>query len=221
MKIQNNSAVSIHFGVAEVDGNALDSTENGAPLEYIHGKRYLVPGLEAELEGKAVGYKFDIKLEAEQAYGPYQEALVQKVPRDLFEGIDTIEVGMSFHAETDQGPRTVEVTEVTDETVCIDANHPLAGMALQFVGEVVGIREATAVEIEHGHVHQAGGCCGGHDHEEDAEHGCCGGHDHNDKKEHECCGGDSSKHAEGESCCGGHGHEHKEKSAGGCCGHSH
>ncbi len=190
MKIQKNSVVSIHFGVAEVDGNALDSTENGAPLEYIQGSHYLVPGLEAELEGKEVGDKFDIKLEAEQAYGPFQEELVQEVPRSLFEGIDEVEVGMSFHAESDQGPRTVEVTAVNDETVSIDANHPLAGMALQFVGEVVGIRTATAEELEHGHVHQAGGC-GGHTHEHEADH--------------ECCGGDKSKHAEGESCCGGGG----------------
>ncbi len=209
MKIKNDLVVSIHFGVAEVDGNALDSTENGAPLEYIQGSNYLVPGLETELEGKEAGYKFDIKLEPEQAYGPFQEALVQEVPRSLFEGVDEIEVGMSFQAETDQGPRTVEVTEVTEENVSIDANHPLAGMSLQFVGEVVGIREATAEELEHGHIHQNGGCCGGHDHEE--------------KADHECCGGDTSKHAEGESCCGGHGHEKKKEEAApeGCCGSCH
>lgn len=208
MKIQNNSVVSIHFGVAEVDGHALDSTENGAPLEYIQGSHYLVPGLEAELEGKEVGDKFDIKLEAEQAYGLFQEELVQQVPRSLFEGVDEIEVGMSFMAETEQGPRTVEVTEVTEDAVSIDANHPLAGMALQFVGEVVGIRAATAEELAHGHIHQSGGCCGGHAHHEEAEH--------------ECCGGDTSKHAEGESCCGGHGHKQEVKEeAAGCCGNCH
>lgn len=186
MKIKNDLVVSIHFGVAEVDGNALDSTENGAPLEYIQGAGYLVPGLEAELTGKEVGDKFDVKLEAQDAYGEFQEELVQQVPRNLFEGVDEIEVGMSFQADTDQGPRTVEVTEVTEDMVSIDANHPLAGMALQFVGEVVGIREATAEELDHGHIHQEGGCCGGHEEEDD----------------HECCGGDTSKHAEGESCCG-------------------
>ena len=199
MKIKNDLVVSIHFGVAEVDGNALDSTENGAPLEYIQGSHYLVPGLEAELEGKEVGDKFDIKLEPEQAYGPFQEVLVQEVPRSLFEGIDTIEVGMSFQAESDQGPRTVEVTAVNDETVSIDANHPLAGMSLQFVGEVVGIRIATPEELAHGHIHAEGGSCGDHAHD---EHECCGGHDHEDEADHECCGGDKSKHAEGESCCG-------------------
>jgi FKBP-type peptidyl-prolyl cis-trans isomerase SlyD len=192
MKVKNDLVVSIHFGVAEVDGNPLDSTENGAPLEYIQGSHYLVPGLEAELEGKEVGDKFDIKLEPEQAYGPFQDALVQEVPRSLFEGVDKIEVGMSFHAESDQGPRVVEVTAVSDETVSIDANHPLAGMSLQFAGEVVGIRVATPEELELGYIQQ-----------EDAahsEHSCCGGHDKHDA--HECCGGDSSKHAEGESCCG-------------------
>jgi len=208
MIIKKNSVVSIHFGVAEVDGNALDSTENGAPLEFIQGSHYLVPGLEAELEGKQVGDKFDVQLEAKDAYGIFQEALVQQVPRSLFEGVDEIEVGMSFQAETDQGPRTVEVTEVTDESVSIDANHPLAGMDLRFVGEVVAIRQATAEELAHGHIHQHGGSCGGHEHHED----------------HECCGGDSSKHAEGESCCGGHGHEHKhevKEKAEGCCGGCH
>ena len=186
MKIKKNSAVSIHFGVAEVDGNPLDSTENGSPLEYIHGSHYLVPGLEKELEGKEVGYKFDIKLEAEEAYGPFQEVLVQEVPRSLFEGVDEIEVGMQFQAETEQGIRTVEVTAINDENVSIDANHPLAGMALQFVGEVVGIREATTEEVAHGHVHSTTGC--GHSHEP-KEHSCCGGDGHSgEEKQDGCCG---------------------------------
>tara|TARA_R110001583_G_scaffold143357_2_gene295500 strand:- start:5505 stop:6098 length:594 start_codon:yes stop_codon:yes gene_type:complete len=195
MKITNDSVVSIHFGVAEVDGNALDSTENGAPLDYIQGAGYLVPGLEAELVGKEVGDKFDVKLEAKDAYGEFQDALVQQVPRNLFEGVDSIEVGMSFQADTDQGPRTVEVTEVTDEMVSIDANHPLAGMALQFVGEVVAIREATEEELAHGHIHQHGGSCGSHDHSEEAGHECCGGNGHEEKE--------VKKEKANEDCCGG------------------
>jgi len=96
MKITDNSVVSIHFGVAEVDGNALDSTENGAPLEFIQGAGYLVPGLEAELAGKEVGDKFDVKLEAVDAYGEFQEALVQEVPRNLFEGVDSSRYGTTI-----------------------------------------------------------------------------------------------------------------------------
>jgi FKBP-type peptidyl-prolyl cis-trans isomerase SlyD len=211
MKITNDSVVSIHFGVAEVDGSALDSTENGAPLDFIQGAGYLVPGLEAELAGKEVGDKFDVKLEAKEAYGEFQEELVQQVPRNLFEGVDTIEVGMSFQADTDQGPRTVEVTEVTEEMVSIDANHPLAGMALQFVGEVVAIRVATEEELAHGHIHKEGGTCGSHSNSEESDH--------------ECCGGDKSKHSEGESCCSEDGHKEKavkkEESPEGCCGSCH
>jgi FKBP-type peptidyl-prolyl cis-trans isomerase SlyD len=186
MKVKNDLVVSIHFGVAEIDGTPLDSTENGAPLEYIQGLHYLVPGLEAELEDKEVGDKFDIKLEPERAYGPFQDELVQVVPRSLFEGVDKIEVGMSFQAESDQGPRTVEVTAVNEETVSIDANHPLAGMSLQFVGEIVGIRVATPEELDHGHIHSDDECSS----------------EYQEEAEHECCGGDESKHAEGQSCCG-------------------
>ncbi|WP_415231577.1 peptidylprolyl isomerase [Psychromonas sp.] len=205
MKITNDSVVSIHFGVSEVDGNALDSTENGAPLEFIQGSHYLVPGLESELEGKQVGDKFDVELEAKDAYGIFQEELVQQVPRSLFEGVDEIEVGMSFQAETDQGPRSVEVTEVGEENVSIDANHPLAGMALRFVGEVVGVRVASEEEMAHGHIHPTDSSC-------DAD---------NEEKEtaHECCGGDKSKHAQGDSCCGDK-HEEK-KSDHECCGGQH
>lgn len=190
MKITNNSVVSIHFGVAEVDGSALDSTENGAPLNFIQGAGYLVPGLEAELAGKVVGDKFDVKLEAKDAYGEFQDELVQQVPRDLFEGVDTIEVGMSFQADTDQGQRTVEVTDITDGMVSIDANHPLAGMALQFIGEVVAVREATKEELEHGHIHQNGGSCG-HNHSE-AENSTTEQEESEVKKEESadgCCGG--------------------------------
>lgn len=227
MKIKNDLVVSIHFGVAGVDGNSLDSTENGAPLDFIQGAGYLVPGLEAELAGKEVGDKFDVKLEAKDAYGEFQDALVQQVPRDIFEGVDDIEVGMSFQADTDQGPRTVEVTEVTDEMVSIDANHPLAGMALQFIGEVVAIREATKEELEHGHIHQAGGCCGGGEQAEESDGGCCGS-EQTKESDNGCCGGDTSKHSEGESCCGGQGHDEpeikevkKEESPDGCCGSCH
>ena len=98
---------------------------------------------------------------------------------------------MRFLADTDQGPIPVEVTEVDGDEVVVDGNHMLAGQTLTFDVEVVAVREATAEEAEHGHVHQEGGC-GGHGHDHDHEGGCCGGeghdHDHGEKKEG-CCGG--------------------------------
>ena len=112
------------------------------------------------------------------------DALVQRVPANVFQGVDQIEVGMRFLADTDQGPIPVEVTEVDGDEVVVDGNHMLAGQTLTFDVEVVATREATADEIEHGHVHQAGA----HDHEV----GCCGGdHDHAEEKKDGCCGGGS------------------------------
>lgn len=182
MKVANEHVVSIHFAVADADGNEIDSTAGGAPLDYIHGSMFLVPGLEAELEGKSVGDTFKVTCEPELAYGVHQEALVQEVPRALFEEEGEVHVGMRFIAETDQGQRPVEVTEVKEDTVTVDGNHLLAGQTLIFSGEVLSIRPATDEELAHGHVHSAGGC-GSHSHDEgDA---CCD----NEAPKEGCCGG--------------------------------
>ena len=96
-------------------------------------------------------------------------------------GVDELQVGMRF-AETDQGPVPVEITEVGDDFVVVDGNHMLAGQNLKFNVEVVALREATAEELEHGHVHGAHG----HDHDHDHGHdGCCGGHGHDHGHDHE------------------------------------
>jgi len=75
----------------------------------------------------------------------------------MFDGIDNIEVGMQFHADVSEGPGIVTVVAVDAENVTIDGNHPLAGMPLHFDIEVVDVRDASAEEIEHGHIHGAGG----------------------------------------------------------------
>ena len=101
---------------------------------------------------------------------------------------------MRFLADTDQGPIPVEVTEVDGDEVVVDGNHMLAGQTLTFDVEVVAVREATEEEVQHGHVHQEGGCGShGHDHDHDHEGGCCGGegHDHGEEKKDGCCGGGS------------------------------
>ena len=170
MKIENDLVVSIHFSVHDADGAELGTTEGGAPLDYIQGSMFLVPALEAELDGKEVGYKFDLTCAPEDAYGEHEEGLVQEVPRELFESEGGVEVGMRFVAETDQGPRSVEITDIKENTVTVDGNHMLAGQTLIFKGEVLAIRAATDEELAHGHVHSAGGC--GHNHgEEEHVHG--------------------------------------------------
>ena len=187
MKIEKNVVASLAYKVMMEDGVVVDQSTAEAPLDYLHGHNNLITGLEKELEGKVAGDKFSVTVAPEDAYGEHNDALVQRVPADVFQGVDQIEVGMRFLADTDQGPIPVEVTEVDGDEVVVDGNHMLAGQTLTFEVEVMATREATAEEIEHGHIHQAGGCCGGHDHDHDHEGGCCGGEEKGD--DHECCGG--------------------------------
>ncbi|MCL9775606.1 MULTISPECIES: peptidylprolyl isomerase [Vibrio] len=189
MKIAKNVVVSVAYQVKTEDGVVVDQSTVEAPLDYLHGHNNLIVGLEKELEGKEVGSKFTSVVAAEEAYGEYNDALVQRVPADVFQGVDVIEVGMRFLADTDQGPIPVEITEVDGDEVVVDGNHMLAGQTLTFDVEVVALREATEEEAAHGHIHQEGGC--GHDHDHDHEGGCCGGDDHGEKAEKKdgCCGG--------------------------------
>jgi FKBP-type peptidyl-prolyl cis-trans isomerase SlyD len=105
-----------------------------------------------------VGDHLIVDVAAEEGYGPVQEELIQEVPRSSFQGVESIEVGMQFEAQTGQGGAVpVTVTKVTDETVTVDGNHPLAGKDLNFDVTIADVREASAEELEHGHVHGPGG----------------------------------------------------------------
>jgi FKBP-type peptidyl-prolyl cis-trans isomerase SlyD len=157
MKVAKDLVVSLAYQVRTEDGVLVDESPVSAPLDYLHGHGSLISGLENALDGHEVGDKFDVAVGANDAYGQYDENLVQRVPKDVFMGVDELQVGMRFLAETDQGPVPVEITEVEDDHVVVDGNHMLAGQNLKFNVEVVAIREATAEELEHGHVHGAHG----------------------------------------------------------------
>jgi FKBP-type peptidyl-prolyl cis-trans isomerase SlyD len=189
MNIEKNVVVSLAYQVKLEDGVVVDQATVEAPLDYLHGHNNLITGLEAQLEGKTVGDKFSATIAPDDAYGEHNDALVQRVPANVFQGVEEIEVGMRFLADTDQGPIPVEVTEVDGDEVVVDGNHMLAGQTLTFDVEVMATREATAEEVEHGHIHKEGGC--GHDHDHDHEGGCCGGegHHHGEGKKDGCCGG--------------------------------
>lgn len=179
MKIAKDTVVSLAYQVRTKDGVIVDEATAVAPLEYLHGAGDLIKGLENALNGRQIGDKFDVEIEANNAYGDYNENLVQNVPRDVFVGVDKLEVGMRFLADTEHGPVPVEITAIDGDTITIDGNHMLAGQDLKFNVEVVNVREATAEELTHGHVHGAhshdhGGCgCGEHNHAEE-EDSCCG-----------------------------------------------
>lgn len=158
MTIAENKVVTLEFTVKNADtGDLIESSVDGEPLVYLHGFNNLVPGLEAELTGKSVGDSYDVTVSPEEGYGVRDESLVQQVPREAFQGIEKVDVGMAFTADGPQGPVVVEVTAIEGDTVTIDANHPLASTALAFSGAIKDIRDASEEELEHGHVHGPGG----------------------------------------------------------------
>ncbi|QLY29642.1 FKBP-type peptidyl-prolyl cis-trans isomerase [Nocardia huaxiensis] len=156
MVVSADKVVSIEYTLTDDEGDVLDTSAGEAPLEYLHGADNIVPGLEGALAGKAVGDELEVVVEAEDAYGEYLAELVSTVARDMFEDVEELEVGMEFHAEAPDGDaQIVTVVGVDGDDVIIDANHPLAGQRLHFKVKVVGIRDATAEEIAHGHPHGA------------------------------------------------------------------
>lgn len=157
LMIGDNSVVSIHYTLKDDDGQVMDSSEGKPPLQYLHGKNNLIPGLENELTGKTTGAKFEASIPPEQAYGERRDDFIQVISKEMFQGVENIEPGMTFVAQGEGGAqRQVRVTDVEGDNVTIDANHPMAGMTLHFTVEVTDVREGTPQEIEHGHVHQEG-----------------------------------------------------------------
>jgi len=157
MSIAQDQVVSIHYTLRDDAGEVIDRSADGAPLAYLHGHGQLIPGLERELTGKKPGERLQVKVLPAEAYGEYDHALVQKVPRRALKGVGDPRVGMRLQAQTPQGPRAVTVTQVSGDLVTLDGNHPLAGKSLNFEVEVAAVRPATEEELAHGHVHGAGG----------------------------------------------------------------
>ena len=157
MAVGKDKIVSIDYTLTGDDGNVLDSSKGREPLQYLHGAGNIIPGLESALEGKGEGDQVNISIPPGQAYGERDEKMVQPVPRSAFQGVQDIQPGMQFQANTQAGPRVVTIVDVNSDQVTVDANHPLAGQTLNFDVKVVGVRDATPQELEHGHAHGPGG----------------------------------------------------------------
>jgi len=154
MQITKDKVVSIDYTLTDPQGRVLDSSEGRQPLSYLQGTGSIIPGLERELEGRSAGERLQVTIEPADAYGERDERLVQAIPREAFGGIDNIQVGMQFQAQSPTGQRAiVRVVDVADDEITVDANHPLAGVALTFDVTVRDVRDATAEELAHGHVH--------------------------------------------------------------------
>ncbi|ALO25564.1 MULTISPECIES: FKBP-type peptidyl-prolyl cis-trans isomerase [Leptospira] len=147
--------ITFHYILHDTEGNLIDSSEGKAPLSYLEGVGHIISGLEEEMKKMETGEKRKINVSAENAYGIKDPDLIFDVPRSQFPPNEDLQIGMMF--QTDEPDKVFTITELQEESVIVDGNHPLAGVNLIFDVELTGIREATEEEISHGHVHGEGG----------------------------------------------------------------
>jgi FKBP-type peptidyl-prolyl cis-trans isomerase SlyD len=154
MIIAKDTVVTLRYALRDSDGNTLEDT--GSVMSYLHGGYDgIFPRVEEGLQGKAVGEGFTVSLEPEDAFGEYDENLLRVEPREVFP--KNLEIGMQFEGvpqgEDDDEWIVYTVTDIADNQVVVDGNHPLAGQRLLFDCTVADIRAATSEEIVHGHAH--------------------------------------------------------------------
>ena len=157
MKASHGMVVSMHYTLTDDKGETLDSSRGGEPLAYLHGHSNIIPGLEKALEGAAAGFKSKVTVAPAEGYGEKNPEAIFEAPREHFPPDMTLEVGARVSADGPNGPITFLITELTETGAVLDANHPLAGKTLHFDVEIMTVRSATKEELEHGHVHGAGG----------------------------------------------------------------
>jgi FKBP-type peptidyl-prolyl cis-trans isomerase SlyD len=157
VEIVADRVVTIHYTLKDDSGAVLDSSAGGEPLAYIQGHDNLVAGLEKALEGHQEGRTLSVVVSPEDGYGKRDAALIQRVPKRSLQGSVEVKKGMQYHLRSGGGVRVFTVAAVVGDMVTLDGNHPLADQMLYFDVEIVGVRAATAEELEHGHVHGAGG----------------------------------------------------------------
>lgn len=157
MQVARNTVVTLKYSVRDSDGEQID--DGAAPLVYLHGGYGgIFDKIEEQLQGRNVGESLEIRLSPEEAFGEYDAELVVVEPRNLFP--DNIEVGMQFERGADDGGSEdglFTITDIADDKVVVDGNHPLAGVTLMFSCTIADIRAATQDEISHGHIHGEGG----------------------------------------------------------------
>ena len=155
MQIAKNTVVTVEYKLWDAQGELIE--EGREPMVYLHGGyENTLPKIEEELEGKSAGYENTIQVEPEDAFGDYDPELVKIEPRNRLPS--PLEVGMQFEGspetpDDDELPVIFTVTDIADDKVVLDGNHPLAGMALRFTLKVTDVREASEEEVAHGHVH--------------------------------------------------------------------
>ena len=157
MQIADNTVVYFHYTLKDESGETVETSLDGEPSAYLHGAGNILPGLEKALEGKTAGDTVAVTLPPEEAYGPRQADRVQRVPVKhlIFKG--KLRPGLTVQVNTADGRRPATVVKAGKFSADIDTNHPLAGQTLTFAIDIIELREASAEERAHRHVHGPGG----------------------------------------------------------------
>ncbi len=142
MKITPNTRVTLHYTLFDEDGTVLESTEEREPIDFVQGQGEMLPGLESALEGMQAGETVELTLEATEAFGEHDPELIERIPRQMFEGVEEITPGMRFQTRLEDGIQIVTVTRVEDDAVEVDGNHPFAGKRVRIKAEIVSVEEA-------------------------------------------------------------------------------
>lgn len=150
MEIADRRIASLHFTLIDDDGRTITSTRDHAPLTYMHGTGGIVRGLEQALAGRSAGDRFEVTIAPDDGFGTRHEALVQTLPRSMWRAQKAPEIGDRLETQTARGGLDVVVTAVTDDTVTVDGNHPLAGRPFRAEVEVLSVRVPTPDELQFG-----------------------------------------------------------------------
>ncbi|MCK9564325.1 MAG: peptidylprolyl isomerase [Bacteroidales bacterium] len=162
MKIDNDKVVYFHYrlsgiGNSEGDREPLETSDSDQPAAYLHGHHNILPALEEAMAGHSAGDEFTVALSPAQAYGERREGHQQRVPIKHLLTKGRLRPGMTVKINTADGPRDARILKVGKFNVDLDLNHPFAGLELSFDIRITDVREASQEEIDHGHVHGAGG----------------------------------------------------------------
>lgn len=152
-KIIDDIVVTMDYTLT-VDGEVVDSTEGEEPLQFLQGHQNIISGLEKALAGMKVGDKKQVVVNSADAYGDIDPENIIEIPRDEFPAEIPLETGVELEVKNEEGEvLSATITNISNDLVTLDFNHPLAGKRLTFDVSIVELRAATEEELEHGHVH--------------------------------------------------------------------
>jgi FKBP-type peptidyl-prolyl cis-trans isomerase SlyD len=160
MSESERRVVTFHYTLRNDANKLLDTSSGGEPISFLEGSGLIIDGLDHELRSWQPGQKGFVVVPAAQGYGERDPQQVRKVPRHVLPVEGDLKVGDQFQTAPDRGAPVVTVVGIEEDGVVLDANHPLAGVDLNFEVELVAARAATAKELEHGHVHAPNDTCG-------------------------------------------------------------